>query len=184
MKHITLLHTVPSVYNSYPQLLKKAFEPEEIEVTSILDEFLVTNAKKKGFFPPENKRKLFLDLLSAQEENPDIIIVTCSSLTPFVGDLMDTFTTPIVRIDTNMCKTAAMVGKKIAVLATAPTTVEPTVSLVKSFALENNKTIEIEAFLNEEAMDELKLGHVDKHDEILGKLAREKCQDFDVVILA
>ena len=84
MKKITLIHTVESVYSSFKkEILKRVDFP--VEITSLVDEFLVTNAQKKGYFPPENKQKLYLDMLSAQAESPDVIVVTCSSLTPFVN---------------------------------------------------------------------------------------------------
>jgi len=183
MKHITLLHTVASVYSSYPEMLKEAFEGD-VEVTSLVDEFLVTNARKKGYFPSENRKKLLLDLMSAEAEGPDLIIVTCSSLTPFAGEYRNVIKTPIVLIDTNMCKTAAEKGKRIAVLATAPTTVDPTVSLIKSEAGKIGKEVTVDAFLDESAMDALKKGDVKKHDEILDCLATEKCKGYDVIVLA
>ena len=77
MKKIALLHTVKSVYASFQAMLEK--EIKDISVTNMVDEFLVTNAREKGYFPPENRRKLYLDLLSLAEGQPDVIAVTCSS---------------------------------------------------------------------------------------------------------
>ena len=183
MKHITLIHTIESVYHTFPQLLKKAFEPEEIEISSIVDEFLYKNIKKTGSFTMANRRKLMLDILSAEAENPDVIIVTCSSLTPYVGEVMDSFKTPIVRIDSNMCKLAAEKGNKIAVIATASTTVGPTVSFIQSFADQLGKKIEIKTVLDENAKVELESGNVDKHDTMIAEMAAT-CPDCDVVVLA
>lgn len=182
MKKITLLHTVPSVYASFKDaILKRVDFP--VEITSLVDEFLVTNAQKKGYFPPENKQKLYLDMLSAQAENPDVIVVTCSSLTPFVNEIRTFFATPIVCIDERMCSDAASEGDRIAVLATAPTTVDPTVSRIQSEADKLNKKIEIKALLDMEAMTLLKAGDVDGHDQRLENLSKE-VKDFDVIVLA
>lgn len=182
MKKITLLHTVESVYCSFKgEILKRINFPAEI--TSLVDEFLVTNAQKKGYFPPENKQKLYLDMLSAQAENPDAIVVTCSSLTPFVNEIRSFFSVPIICIDERMCRDAANEGTRIAVLATAPTTVEPTVTRIQGEADKIGKQVEIKALLDMDAMSLLKAGDVAGHDARLVALS-EKVKDYDVIVLA
>lgn len=179
---VTLLHTVRSVYESFPNQLLKAYG-KDIEITSLLDEFLVTNAKKKGYFPPENRKKLYLDLVSASLESPDLVCVTCSSLTPFVKEFRSSFDFPIVSIDDAMCKEAVMRGENIAVLATAPTTVDPTVSKIQMEADQIGKSVVIKSYLDTEAMTLLSSGDVKGHDARLAGLART-CQDADVIVLA
>lgn len=182
MKKITLIHTVESVYSSFKkEILKRVDYP--VEITSLVDEFLVTNAQKKGYFPPENKQKLYLDMLSAQAESPDVIVVTCSSLTPFVNEIRSFFDIPIVCIDERMCRDAAKEGDRIAVLATAPTTVEPTVSRIQSEADRIGKKVEIKSLLDMEAMTLLKSGDVKGHDQRLAELS-EHVKDYDVIVLA
>lgn len=178
MKKVTLLHTVKSVYETFASDLIKA-SSEVIEVNSMLDEFLVTNAKKCGYFPEENMKKLSLDFQSAECENPDLIIVTCSSLTPFVKSIKDQFKTPILSIDDEMCSTAAKVEGKILVVATAPTTVGPTVEKIKS----ENKSAVIETLLLEEAMDKLKCGDIQGHDALIASRVRE-FNDVSAIVLA
>lgn len=182
MRKITILHTVKSVCNSFEQQLAKEIR-KGIEVTNILDEFLVTNAKAKGFFAAENKQKLYLDLLSASLEKPDLIVVTCSSLTPYVIELRDSFDIPIITIDERMYANTVLIGSRIAVMATAPTTVEPTVTGIRKAAESAGKVVEVEAFLEEAAMDLLKKGDVKGHDVKLAEKARE-LKDFDVIVLA
>ena len=182
MKKITLLHTVPSVYASFKnEILKRV--SFSVEITSLVDEFLVTNAQKLGYFPAENKQKLYLDILSAQAERPDAIVVTCSSLTPFVNEIRSFFDIPIVCIDERMCRDAASEGKRIAVLATAPTTVDPTVSRIQSEADKLGKDVEIKALLDMDAMTLLKAGDVKGHDERLRNLSLQ-VKDYDVIVLA
>lgn len=182
MKKITLLHTVASVYGSFRSQLEAAFD-EEIEVNSLVDEFLVTNARKKGFFPPENRKKLLLDLMSAEAEGADVIIVTCSSLSPFIEEYRSMLSIPVVTIDRQMCRDAALSGKRIAVLATAPTTIEPTTKGIQREADQQGKEVEIISLLDEEAMNLLKKGDVKGHDERLAELA-VKAGNVDVIVLA
>ena len=178
---VTLLHTVKSVYESFPSQLVEAYG-KELEVTSLLDEFLVTNAKKKGYFPPENRQKLYLDLLSLAEGQPDVIAVTCSSLTPFAEELRSSFSMPIIVIDERMCRDAAAIGGNIAVLATAPTTVDPTVSRIKMESEKLGVASTVRSYLDTKAMDMLNLGDVQGHDARLAALARTATAD--VIVLA
>ena len=133
MKRIAILHTVRSVYNSFSgQLMAAVAQP--VAISEMADEFLVTNAREKGYFPPENRRKLYLDLLSMYSGSPDAIVVTCSSLTPFASEFRSSFDVPIITIDDRMCAEAVSGGSRIAVFATAPTTVDPTVSKIQGEA--------------------------------------------------
>lgn len=183
MKKITLLNTVQSVTRTFPQMLEKEFG-KTVSVTGMLDEFLVVNAREKGYFPPENYRKLYLDLLSAAEEKPDAIVVTCSSLTPYVIELRNMFDMPIVTIDEAMCRDAAACGGRIAVLATAPTTVGPTVSRITEEAGKIGVEAEVISFLDTRAIELLNEGDVQGHDQRLVKLVTEKAMNADVIVLA
>ena len=114
MKRIAILHTVRSVYNSFSgQLMAAVAQP--VAISEMVDEFLVTNAREKGYFPPENRRKLYLDLLSMYSGSPDAIVVTCSSLTPFASEFRSSFDVPIITIDDRMCAEAVSGGSRIAV---------------------------------------------------------------------
>ena len=148
----------------------------------MVDEFLVTNAREKGYFPPENRRKLYLDLLSLAEGQPDVIAVTCSSLTPFAEELRSSFSMPIIVIDERMCRDAAAIGGNIAVLATAPTTVDPTVSRIKMESEKLGVASTVRSYLDTKAMDMLNLGDVQGHDARLAALARTATAD--VIVLA
>ena len=180
MKKIALLHTVKSVYASFQAMLEK--EIKDISVTNMVDEFLVTNAREKGYFPPENRRKLYLDLLSLAEGQPEGIAVTCSSLTPFAEELRSSFSMPIIVIDERMCRDAAAIGGNIAVLATAPTTVDPTVSRIKMESEKLGVASTVRSYLDTKAMDMLNLGDVQGHDARLAALARTATAD--VIVLA
>ncbi len=181
MKRIALLHTVRSVYLDFQAMLEK--EIKDICVTNMVDEFLVTNAKEKGYFPPENMRKLFLDLLSLKETGSDVIVITCSSLTPYAEKLSVSLDCPVVLIDNKMCRDAAAAGGRIAVLATAPTTVEPTVSRIKAEAERLSSFVTVASYLDQKAMSLLSKGDVKAHDARLAELARQDA-DADVIVLA
>ena len=98
----------------------------DIKVYNIVDEFLVADPIERGFFTIENRMRLMHDLQSAQLTGSDLIVVTCSTLTPHVVAARPFFSTPIIAVDDAMCTLAVKEGSNIMVLATAESTVGPT----------------------------------------------------------
>lgn len=181
MKKIGILHTVESVCKSFTSRIEK--EIADVKLNNLLDDYLVTETKQVGYFPTQNMKKLYFDLCSLELESPDLIVVSCSSLTPYVKQLCSLFEIGIICIDERMCHDAAESGNKIAVIATAPTTLGPTVSRIEENAIHLGKKVEIKTFLVEEAMEMLSVGNVSAHDEIICSLA-DDLSDFDTVVLA
>lgn len=182
MKKITLLHTVKSIYSSFPSMVEEAFG-EKIEFTNIVDEVLVSNTIEKGYFTEWNKERLLSDLRVSEENDSDLIVVTCSSLTPYALELQNLISKPLITIDSAMCKKAALDGNNILVLATALTTVDPTVNRIKTELKALNKEASVIYSLRTDAMDELKKGNTKKHDEILKEEAL-KYNECDLIVLA
>ena len=182
MKKITLIHTVKSIYNSFPSLLEEALG-EKIKMTSIVDEILISNTLEKGEFTSWNKNRLLEDMRVAEEEDSDLLVVTCSSLTPYVLELADRISKPLVTIDSAMCRKAAEEGDNILVLATALTTVGPTMDRIKMELDRIGKKAILRSSLRTDAMDALKRDDVKEHDRILREEA-EKYPDADVIVLA
>lgn len=182
MKKITLIHTVKSIYNSFPSLLEEALG-EKIRMTNIVDEILISNTLEKGGFTSWNKNRLLEDMRVAEEEDSDLLVVTCSSLTPYVLALADRISKPLVTIDSAMCRKAAEKGENILVLATASTTVGPTMDRIKMELDGIGKKAILRSSLRTDAMDALKRDDVKEHDRILTEEAM-KYLDADVVVLA
>lgn len=182
MKKITLLHTVKSIYNTFPQMLEEAFG-EKIEMTNIVDEILISNTQKKGSFTEWNMERLLSDMAVADEENSDVLVVTCSSLSPYAIALCSKIGKKVITIDRAMCRSAAEKGTRILVLATASTTVGPTVDRINEELKALGKSATVTSSLRADAMDALKRGDTEEHDRILAEEAG-KFMDSDLVVLA
>ena len=182
MKKITLIHTVKSIYNSFPQQLSAAMG-EEIKTTNVVDEILVSNTLEKGGFNAWNKAKLLSDMRISEEENSDLLVVTCSSLTPYVLELAPQISKKVITIDCAMCRKAAEEGNRILVLATAPTTVKPTMDRIQMELEKLGKKAYLVSSLRTDAMDALKKGEEEEHNRILAEEA-SGFSDIDVVVLA
>ncbi len=182
MRKVTLLHTVKSIYDSFPALIREALG-DDTEIVNVVDEILISNTLKKGCFTKWNMERLLSDMKVAEEAGSDLLVVTCSSLTPYVMELQEKISVPVVTIDSAMCRTAALKGENILVLATAATTVQPTVERIQGELESLGKKAVVTSSLRTDAMDALKKGDVKIHDEILASEA-EKYPEADLIVLA
>lgn len=182
MKRIVLIHTVKSVYETFEKELRAAVT-KDIIVYNMLDEFLVAHPIECGVFTTENRMRLMHDLQSAQLTGSDLIVVTCSTLTPHVVAARPFFTTPILAIDDAMCSLAVKQGSRITVLATAESTVAPTLKKLEEEATLQNKEVKLSSLCYPEALVQLKAGQKAKHDKLVLDMARE-VKDSDMIVLA
>jgi hypothetical protein len=75
-------------------------------------------------------------------------------------------------------------AKHIGVIATLPTTLEPTADLIRRRALAAGREIELTSRLCEGAFDALMSGDAAKHDAMVAAALRELASEVDVIALA
>ena len=135
------------------------------------------------FFLKIIKKRLYNDIENCCLAKASIIITTCSTLTPIIEELRPFFNVPIIAIDDEMGRLAVSKGNRIRVLATAESTIKPTVEKLKKEAKKLNKDIIIESSFDLEAYEAMKEGNIVFHDNKLLKTISE-IKDFDVIVLA
>ena len=182
MKTIALIHTVKPVLNQFSELLKSTID-EELITYDLYDDFLAIDPTNLGYFSKNNKRRLYNDVENCSITGADMIVVTCSTLTPIVTEIRPFFNVPIIAIDDAMCEEAISSGNKIRVLATAKSTIQPTVSKLKEEALKQGKKIEIVSSDLPVAYEAMKKGDLKLHDELLLDVIKD-ITNFDVIVLA
>lgn len=183
MKQIACLHTVYSVIEPFTQQLREGVG-EEVLIHTLYDDFLVTDpALRGGKFSSINHQRLRLDLQAQALTGADLIVVSCSTLSPSVRLLRGEFNLPIVAIDDAMAHEAVSKGSRIGLIATANSTVGPSASALQAEAEAANKAVDIQTFCNEEAIQALKAGDKEKHDALVLDMAG-KMKDRDVLVLA
>lgn len=182
MKTIGLIHTVKPVLNQFSTLLRNAID-DELTIYEIYDDFLAIDPANIGYFSKNNKQRLYNDISNCSLASVDIIIVTCSTLTPIVEEIRPFFDFPIIAIDDAMCETAVKNGSKIRVIATAKSTIKPTVDKLNFEAKKIGKNIEIVSSDDIAAYDAMKSGNLQKHDKLLTEILKST-KGFDVIVLA
>jgi Asp/Glu/hydantoin racemase len=121
---------------------------------------------------------------SAEAAGADYILVTCSSIGPAVESSVPLTKVPVLRVDQPMADKAIHMGSKIGVVATLPTTLEPTSDLVRRRAILAGKDITLTSRLCDGAFDALMGGKPEKHDEMVASALKELSQKVDVILLA
>jgi len=123
-------------------------------------------------------------LESAELAGADYIMVTCSSIGPAVEAGAKLIGVPVLRVDQPMADQAVRTGKRIGVIATLRTTLEPTADLISRRAAVAGKQVEITAKLAEGAFEALMSGHAAKHDAMVAGALKELSKQVDVIVLA
>ena len=103
--------------------------PRETEVASYQDPSILAEVRDAGYVTAPPAARLVGMYMTAVSEGADAILNLCSS----VGEVADAAQDiarytgiPIVRVDEEMCREAVRQGKRIGVMATLPTTLNPT----------------------------------------------------------
>lgn len=182
MKRIALLHTVQPVLHSFGPLLQEVVG-RPLLIHNLLDEFLATNPAEVGSFTIENRSRLYNDLKSCELTGADLIVVTCSTLTPTVEQIRPFIKVPVIAIDDAMSQEAVRLGSRIKVVATAQSTVEPTIAKIRADAQRAQRSIVIDGVSNREAFDAMRSGDMATHDRLVLAMI-EQIVDYDVIVLA
>ena len=144
---------VALVYTSTtPELIElvekevKALLPAGTEIQSYQDPSILAEVRDNGYVTAAPAARLIGMYMQAITDGADAILNLCSS----VGEVADAAQDvarytgiPIVRVDEEMCREAVRQGNKIAVMATLPTTLEPTKNTIKRVAREMNRHVEL-----------------------------------------
>ena len=116
--------TTPELIELVEREVRKNIGPEA-EIISSADPTIIAEVRDAGYVTPGAAARLIGMYTAAVQQGADAILNICSS----VGEVADAFQSaaryigvPVVRIDEEMCREAARMGRRIGVLATLATT--------------------------------------------------------------
>jgi len=155
-----------------------------VETFNIADDSLIKDVIRNGKLTMPTARRVQGHVASAEEAGADYILVTCSSIGRAVEVAAQQAKVPVLRVDQPMADKAVQTGKKIGVIATLPTTLEPTADLIQRRATKAGKKIALTSRLCEGAFDALVHGDTAKHDAMVAAALKELSQQVDVIVLA
>lgn len=181
-KTLALIHTSATLVPVFQQLCKAKLP--EVDTFNIVDDSLVRAIGAKGALTADIARRVAAYIASAEAGGADHILVTCSSIGPAVEAAAPFCTVPVLRVDQPMADRAVQTGRRIGVIATLPTTLNPTKDLVQRRAAAAGKSIELTARLVEGAFEALMGGDPGRHDMLVSAALRELSAQVDVILLA
>jgi Asp/Glu/hydantoin racemase len=181
-KTLGLVHTSATLVPVFAQLCKEKLPG--VNVFNIADDSLVKGIIAAGSLTPTIARRVASYLESAELAGADYIMVTCSSIGPAVEAGAKLIGVPVLRVDQPMADKAVATGKKIGVIATLQTTLEPTADLISRRADKAGKKIELMSRLCEGAFEAFMSGDAATHDAKVAAALKELSQEVDVIVLA
>jgi Asp/Glu/hydantoin racemase len=184
MKHkkLGLIHTSATLVPVFAQLCKEKLPG--VETFNIVDDSIVKGIMAAGNLTAQISRRVAGYLESAELAGADYIMVTCSSIGPAVEAGAKLIAVPVLRVDQPMADKAAATGKKIGVIATLRTTLDPTADLIQRRAAIAGKKIEVTSRLVEGAFEALMTGDGATHDTKVAAALRELSAQVEVIVLA
>lgn len=182
MRTIALVHTVKTVANTFEDKIRTRIE-EPLKIYNLLDDFLALHPNEVGEFTITNKNRLYHDLKNAELTGADLIVVTCSTLTPVVEELRSFMKVPVIAIDDAMGRKAVETGNRILIYATAGSTVVPTRNKLEKEGRILGRTVQLFEKVCAEAFAALKTGQMEIHDQLLLEEAKS-LKDVDCIVLA
>jgi len=167
-------------------MLKKMMSESMPDIPNfhIVDDSLIQDLLQAEKFTPSILKRLSAQISMAKEAGADIIMVTCSSIAPGVDFAKKLVDIPVMKIDEPMAELAVESANTIGVLATAKTTLVPSVDLINQVAKKKGKPVKVKSKLISEAFDFFLQGDMDSHDRLVKTAGVELARQSDVLVLA
>ena len=124
--------TTPELIELVEQEVKKQLG-DDVELYSLQDPSILADVRAAGYVTTAPAARLIGMYMKAAEEGVDAMLNLCSS----VGEVADSAQ------DEEMCREAVRKGQRIGVMATLPTTLEPTKGTILRMARECNRHVEL-----------------------------------------
>jgi Asp/Glu/hydantoin racemase len=181
-KRLFLLHTSATLVPIFEQLCKEKLSG--VAVFNMVDDSLIKDVIAHNCLRPQTARRVTQLVAAAEDAGADHIMVTCSSIGRAVETAATLASVPVMRVDRPLAEQAVATGPRIGVIATLPTTLDPTADLVARCAAEADKQIELTARLCDGAFEALMGGNPQRHDELVLAALQELSSQVDVIALA
>lgn len=155
-----------------------------VRIVNIVDDSLLADVRAAGHVVPSVAQRMVGYAMLAQAANADAIFNACSSVGEVASLIRQVVSIPVIKIDDCMAAAALEYGEQVAVVATVPTTLDPTMRLIEHKARERGQRVVTRPYLVEGAFDVLVRGDAARHDAMVAETIRAAAREADVVVLA
>ena len=184
-KKLALIHT-SMVFVKAETMMSDIFAEvmPDVELVNIVDDSLLPDVMAAGRITPAVERRMIAYVKAAEETGANAVFSLCSSLGPAIDAAREEVSIPVIKIDDAMAEKAVDMADRIGVVATVPTTLGPTVDLIKEKAAAKMKAVGVKEALVKGAFELLMSGNTDEHDQQVYAAARELARDVEVIVFA
>lgn len=181
MTRLAYIHTGAVVIPTFTAL--SAEHLPGVEVQHLLDSTIVGDLGRDAEGSGVQQRLEALGA-AAVASGASTVVFSCSSIGGYAAGLSEKLGVPVLRIDEAMADEAVSTGSRVAVIATLPTTLEPTVALLRDRAAHAGAEIEVTDRVVEGAFEAIVGGDAATHDRLVGEAIVALAAENDVVVLA
>jgi Asp/Glu/hydantoin racemase len=181
-KTVYAIHTGPVLLEVMKDLFAELLPG--VRLVNVVDDGLLTDVRAAGGVTPQLRRRLIGYGLLAESSGADAILNCCSSVGEAADVLATIISIPLVKIDDRMAEVAVDTASRIGIVATVPTTLDPTERLVHRKASDRGKTVKTARYLVSPAFDALLAGDAIRHDQLLKTEIVRAASENEVVVLA
>lgn len=182
MIRVFAVHTALAMVEPVTELFKKHLP--DIKLNHIVDDSLIQEVIANNSVTPAVAKRLINCFHMAVDAKADIIFNTCSSIGEIAQMARKMIPIPLLKIDDPMAIQAVDSAQKIGVLATLPSTLAPTASLLENLASESNNQVDIIEGLAEGAFQAVMSGDRETHDNLILKASEKIADKVDLIVLA
>ncbi len=179
---VVLVHTVPPLLAVFDRLAAEILPG--VRVLHLLDEPLLERIRRRGCLAEEDGARLHAHVQEAAAIGAAAVLVTCSTLSPCAKVLAAQAALPLLRIDEAMIAQAVRLGRRIGVIATNRTTLEPTRQLLQDAAVQTGLMIDVELCMVDGALPALLAGDGAAHDALVRQAVLDLARRVEVLVLA
>lgn len=182
MSKIAIFHTNCAT----PPVMKKLATKllPDVEVLHIIEDSMIDDVMRHHGVTPAIAARIAGYITIAQQAGCSHFMTACSSIGYAVEQCQFMTSMRLIRIDEAMIEKAIDLGQRIAVLATAETTLTPTLEFIERKAREKHKHVSLSPLLMADAFQALLTGDDERHDQIVKIGLAQACENNDVVVLA
>lgn len=182
MKKVTIIHTSLVSHAHLNQLFQDIIP--EAKIHNIVDDSLLAEVSEAGQITPAIVSRMCGYYQAAQQIGSDLIFNQCSSVGEAADIAAKTVSVPVLRVDEAMAEQAVTLGRRIAVVATVASTVEPSCHLVRQKAAAAGVDSEVIPYLVDGAMWALINEGQETHNRMVKDTIQKAARECDVVVMA
>jgi len=181
-KKIAFLHTSPVHIETFERLAKAA-DPD-VQTSHVVAEDLLADAQAVGIHDGGLVERVHQAMTDAASGGAVVVACTCST----IGGLAERASTngrfQAMRIDRAMADRAVRCGPRILIVATAESTLQPTLALIHESAAALGTKVSIQHLVGADAWAHFMRGDLEAYIDAIVALIRSAPIEADVIVLA